>query len=88
MQFLTGLPTLFIGGACTRDLYVDVLRLPYELFVNVKKHGFIVPERDVSSRRSPPGIPRSSRVRLRAHQGLFNEPALSPPSMLRARVDR
>jgi len=48
LQLAVGLRTLLTGGATKRDLYVDVLRLQYELFVNVKKHGFIALERDVT----------------------------------------
>jgi len=47
-QLAAGLRTLLLGGGGRRDIYVDLLRLQYELFVNVKKHGFIALERDVT----------------------------------------
>ncbi len=37
-----------LGGGAGKQVYVDLLRLQYEVFVNVKKHGFIALERDVS----------------------------------------
>src|SRR5262249_46611954 len=37
-----------VGATARHDLYLDVLKLQYELFVNVKKHGFIALERDVA----------------------------------------
>jgi chemotaxis protein MotA len=47
-QLGTGLKALLTAGADKRDVYLDLLRLQYELFVNVKKHGFIALERDVA----------------------------------------
>jgi chemotaxis protein MotA len=47
-QLAQGLRTLVLDQGRKRDLYLDVLRLQYELFVNVKKHGFIALERDVT----------------------------------------
>jgi chemotaxis protein MotA len=47
-QLLIGLRALLTAGAGKRDVYLDLLRLQYELFVNVKKHGFIALERDVA----------------------------------------
>jgi chemotaxis protein MotA len=47
-QLLAGLRALLTAGRAKRDVYLDLLRLQYELFVNVKKHGFIALERDVA----------------------------------------
>lgn len=47
-QLFVGLRALLAGGTGKGDLYLDLLRLQYELFVNVKKHGFIALERDVA----------------------------------------
>lgn len=47
-QLARGLRALLTTGSGKRDLYLDLLRLQFELFVNVKKHGFIALERDVS----------------------------------------
>ena len=47
-QLATSLRNMVMGATARRDVYVDVLRLQYELFVNVKKHGFIALERDVT----------------------------------------
>lgn len=48
VQLAQSLKQLVMGVAGKRDVYLDLLRLQYELFVNVKKHGFIALERDVS----------------------------------------
>ena len=47
-QLAVSLKSMIMGATARRDMYVDVLRLQYELFVNVKKHGFIALERDVT----------------------------------------
>ena len=47
-QLAGGLWTLLRTGRGKPDLYLDLLRLQFELFVNVKKHGFIALERDVA----------------------------------------
>jgi chemotaxis protein MotA len=47
-QLAAALKTLVLSAAAKGDAYADLLRLQYELFVNVKKHGFIALERDVS----------------------------------------
>ncbi len=48
IQLAIGLRQLVVTALGKRDIYLDLLRLQYELFVNVKKHGFIALERDVS----------------------------------------
>jgi chemotaxis protein MotA len=47
-QLAASLRGLLVDAGSRRDVYIDLLRLQYELFVNVKKHGFIALERDVS----------------------------------------
>jgi chemotaxis protein MotA len=37
-----------LGKPPGKDVYLDVLRLQYEIFVNARKHGFIALERDIS----------------------------------------
>jgi chemotaxis protein MotA len=39
---------LIKGGGPTKKLYVEVLTLEYEIFVNARKHGFIALERDIA----------------------------------------
>lgn len=36
------------GGADMKPIYLDLLRMQYEVFVNARKHGFIALERDVA----------------------------------------
>jgi len=48
VQLVRSLLSLVVGAASRRDAHLDLLRLQYELFVNVKKHGFIALERDVA----------------------------------------
>jgi chemotaxis protein MotA len=47
-QLAQGLRALLTSRGPKGDLYRDLLRLQFELFVNVKKHGFIALERDVT----------------------------------------
>ncbi len=47
-DLLRAVRRIITGRVSGRGAYIDLLRLQYELFVNVKKHGFIALERDVS----------------------------------------
>lgn len=47
-DLLRAVRRMITGVGSSRGVYVDLLRLQYELFVNVKKHGFIALERDVN----------------------------------------
>ena len=44
----TRLPAVFAGGGPSREIYLELLTVLYETFINAKKNGFIALDQDVS----------------------------------------
>lgn len=55
IRLARGLKGLLIStGGTTRDTYLEILRLQYEIFVNARKNGFIALDQDISEPEKSP----------------------------------
>lgn len=70
-QLAQSLRGLVLGATSRRNIYLDLLRLQYELFVNVKKHGFIALERDVTDPEKSSLFSKYPSFLLRPHAVTF-----------------
>jgi chemotaxis protein MotA len=62
---------LIKGGGPTKKLYVEVLTLEYEIFVNARKHGFIALERDIAEPETSSIISKYPTFLARHHAVTF-----------------